>query len=603
MMIVAKENQIITQPDNTGIGAQGLQPTGQSVGICSESTFDGKSVSPARANPLAPALAPPVTDVAISARNVTLDSEGTPMAETHLDDPVSWSQLLPQINEELTSEKQLLFAIYLGLPTKDIEEKIKERERQGQRNEKFDYLSWYSRQQGGRLIQEKMAVTHETLLTMLAGISRLDLAELHCEKFGIALDLCQFFHEKSAIAKDQNGRLTEWPYSVRAPDTDAALSHELDFFKLCQIFRKDPYLYHVPTAALAFAAGYPELMEAQGLQQESVHSLGFSTNLLFKKILDIKGGSMSTRELVKIITVPELLAISSAHRLIQSLQGHSEPHGTSNKREWDFRIARLGYDLATIGIDAESFSQALDLPVHISQKILSRVGKKEPCYSNISRLLREAEHCLPKLTAGHIAYASMVAAKSCGLEKELSDLFIKNSKLYPEFHHLKDIQPPAVTSLCWQEDDISTEMAGSEPLTMDFLRCLPLSHNWHAIGVAMGLSPEELDVIGSKTSRNGTVSVESLRVAACELSRVLVQPEKGLETGHLYQVLQYLDDQAALAYFPERLSVYADNPLPEPIAQSLENGALITRVFRTFDPEVLSRYLKSFKSYDQMNAF
>ncbi|WP_257293829.1 hypothetical protein [Endozoicomonas sp. YOMI1] len=596
-MINSTGNQLPPQLVNSVCSAQGHQPLAQSI---SEFTFDGKPVTLAAAKPLALESASPVTDVAILARNVKPDTECTLLPETHLDNLVSWSQLLPQINVELEPYKQLLFAIYLGLPIADIEKKISELERQGQ--QQFDYLSWYSQQQGTRLIQEKLTITHETLLTMLAGISRSDLAKLHCEKFGIAIDPFRFFNEKSAIAEDQNGELIEWPYSVQASDTDAALNHELDFFKLRQIFRKDPYLSIVPTATLAFAAGYPELMEEQDLQQESLHR-GLSTILLFKKILDIKGGSMSTGELVKIMSNPELLAISSAHQLIKSLQGHSEAYDKSEQRTWDYGIARLGYDLEAIGINEESFSRALELPLHINQKILNRVGKNEPCFRNISMLLREAEHCLPKLTAGHIAYVSMAAAKSCNRDQELSDLFEKSSKVYPEFHHLMDIKPPAVQSLYWQEDDISTEIAGSKPLTMDFLRCLPLSHNWHAIGMTMGLSPDELDVIGRKTSPEGHVSVKDLSVAAYELSRILVQPERGLETGHLYQALQYLDDQATLAYFPEHLSVHSDNPLPEHIAESLENGKLMARVLRTFEPEVISRYLKSFKRYDQMKFF
>lgn len=110
-----------------------------------------------------------------------------------------WSQLPRQINEGLTHNQQLLFAIYLGLPIGDIKSKIHERKRQGEK--------------------------------------------------------------KSALALDENGLFIQWPHCVQAIDTDAALNHELDFFKLCELFGDDPYLAYIPAATLAFAAGYPELME------------------------------------------------------------------------------------------------------------------------------------------------------------------------------------------------------------------------------------------------------------------------------------------------------------------------------------------------------
>ena len=109
-----------------------------------------------------------------------------------------------------------------------------------------------------------------------------------------------------------------------------------------------------------------------------------------------------------------------------------------------------------------------------------------------------------------------------------------------------------------------------------------------------------LSHIGSKTKVDFRVSANELSLAASELSRILVQSERGLETGHLYQALQYLDDQATLAYFPEHLSVHPDKPLPEHIAESVESGRSMAHLLRTFKTEQLERFLKLFNSYEEM---
>ncbi|MGO0306121.1 hypothetical protein ACTL6P_05810 [Endozoicomonas acroporae] len=176
-------------------------------------------------------------------------------------------------------------------------------------------------------------------------------------------------------------------------------------------------------------------------------------------------------------------------------------------------------------------------------------------------------------------------------------------KRYPWFCVSSPEKPPVLKPLFWQDvhnDGTDPEMTGSKPLTLDFLRCLPLSHNWYLIGLTMGLSPDELSHIGKKTKVDFRVSANELSLAASELSRILAQSERGLETGHLYQALQYLDDQATLAYFPEHLSVHPDKPLPEHIAESVESGRSIAHLLRTYKTEELERFLKLFSSYEEM---
>ncbi|MBO9494450.1 hypothetical protein J7438_10175 [Thalassotalea sp. G20_0] len=450
------------------------------------------------------------------------------------------------------------------------------------------------------MIQEKITITHETLLTMLAGISRPDLIVLHCENFGIAPEQVRFLRENQALEMDDNGLFSVWPDCVKAINTDAALNHELDFFKLCKFVIEDRYLSYTKTATLAFAAGYPELMELQDLQQLSKATLSQSNVLLFKKILDKKGGSMKARELVEIMSNPEIMAISSAHKLINALQGQPAQLDAAEETSLIRQTGHLGHELASIGINAESFGHALELPLHIIQKISNRVNKNNKGYQKISKLLSAAKGCLPQLTPGHIAYASMVAARSCNCDSELLDLFQKKGKDYAFFRNFNGKKPPQVKPLNGQDNNISTEATVSKPLTMDFLRCLPLSHNWLLIGRTMGLSQAELKGIGSKITADGWLELDELSLAAYELSRILVQPERGLETGHLFQALKYLDDQAALAYFPGHLSGDPDNPLPGHIAKSLETGRLMTRLLQTCNTEEITGFLELFQKYDQM---
>ncbi|WP_422446428.1 hypothetical protein [Endozoicomonas sp. ALB091] len=612
-MINLTNNQRPPQLDKPGCLAQVHQPKKDVTTKDPESAFNGKPVTLAEATHPAPVSGSTVTDIApelastvididmrpeststvidmaILARSVKPTSEPASLPEPHLDDLVSWSQLPPQIKQELTPCHHLLFAIYLGLPIAEINKKNIQHNLEHS-TQKFDYLSWYSQQHG--LAREKLTIPHGKLLTMLGGISRPDLVARYCDIFGIAVDQRQF--------------CGEWPAGVRAVDDNAALNHELDFFKLHKIFIGDEYLRSVPTATVAYCAGYPELMKDKDLRQRSIIvDKCLSTPLLLKKILDTKEGRMTVNELVKILSNPEIMAINTAHQLIESLKGFpprfnlSEQHSLSLKNQ----IHHYAYDLGMIGVDAESFGRALGLPLHIIQKILYRICKKEPGYLYITKLLHAAFRCLPQLTSEHVAYASSQAVKSSNCVERLEDLIAGKIKRYPWFCVSSPEKPPVLKPLFWQDvhnDGTDPEMTGSKPLTLDFLRYLPLSHNWYLIGLTMGLSPDELSHIGKKTKVDFRVSANELSLAASELSRILSQSERGLETGHLYQALQYLDDQATLAYFPEHLSVHPDKPLPEHIAESVESGRSIAHLLRTFKTEELERFLKLFSSYEEM---
>ncbi|WP_257263137.1 hypothetical protein [Endozoicomonas sp. ONNA2] len=584
-MLNLTNNQLPSQLDKPG----GFEQKKDATAKDPEFTFNAKPVTLAEANPSAPESASTVIYMSILERSVKSACESASLPGPHLDDPVSWSQLPSQIKQELTPCHQLLFAIYLGLPIAEINKK-NVRHNHEHSTKKFDYLSWYSQQHG--LAREKLTIPHGKLLTMLGGISRPDLVARHCDTFGLAVDQKQF--------------CSEWPAGVRAVDTHTALNHELDFFKLQKIFIDDDYLRSVPTATVAYCAGYPKLMKDQDLQQRSIIvDKCLSTPLLLKKILDTKEGRMTVNELVKILSKPEIMAINTAGQLIESLKGFPPRFNLSeqHKRSLKNQIHHYAYDLGAIGMDAESFGRALGLPLHIIQKILYRICKNEHGYLYITKLLHAAFRCLPQLTSEHVAYASSQAARSSNCVERFEELIAGKRKRYPWFCVSSPEQPPVLKPLVWQavhNGGRGREMAGSKPLTLDFLSRLPLSHNWFLIGLAMGLSQDELTDIGNKTKVNFRVSANELSIAASELSRILVQSKRGLETGHLYQALEYLDDQATLAYFPEHLSVHPDKPLPEHTAESIESGRSLVQVLRTFKTEELERFLKLFGSYEEM---
>ncbi|WP_257264802.1 hypothetical protein [Endozoicomonas sp. ONNA2] len=146
------------------------------------------------------------------------------------------------------------------------------------------------------------------------------------------------------------------------------------------------------------------------------------------------------------------------------------------------------------GVNAEQFGRALGLPLHVVQKIVFRAAEKGDTQSNFSSLFDQAINCLPGLKPGHIIHAMEKAGRESGCGDKVKDWIEQAKKAagLPWFNEFPPEELPELTPLYGQEDDNSTRTATSQPLTLDFLSQLPLSHNWFLIGFAMGMSMKEL---------------------------------------------------------------------------------------------------------------
>ncbi|MGI2028551.1 hypothetical protein [Endozoicomonas acroporae] len=523
-------------------------------------------------------------------RSVISGTECFQLSETQLDSTVYWNNLDSKITWGVSANEQLLFAIYLGFPLADIAN-IKETIHSlifAQHN----YLSLPALDRENGLIREKLTITNKTLLTMLAGISRLDLIKLHCEDFGIVFDQSRF--------------PTQWPPAVKAVDDNVALAYQLDFFKLHKIFQKDGYLYKVPTAIIAYAAGYPELMMDQDLQTISKRDTELSTQILLKKVLDKQGGSMTTNELVKMMRHPEIDNITCAYQLIEPMKNNKALMTLVKKGILHHQNYFLSTELARLQIPADALGDALGVSWPIRKGILNQSTFNDATQEQSHHLLLvllAAFRCQPELTPAHILYALHKAAGSNHLVITRLDNFIAtHKKELSLFQHLRPEKPPAVKPIYNQDDGNTAVTAVSKPLTPDFLRHLPLSHNWFSIGFAMGLAVDELRDINQKTSHtNQKDQTKRDSLAACYLSHKLAElGKRGVETGHLYQVLHNLDDQIALHYFPEQLSAAPEKELPVDIANAIEQAQSALKLLNTVDQKELEKILSGYNRYNQM---
>lgn len=535
------------------------------------SAFAGKSVSLARSGsqPINPAS---IISTTIAARSVQSVVAPDPLPVTLPGDFVNWGEVDQQIIENLTFQNVYLFAAYLGIPNRKLDKFQDEFLTHGDPLTPSQLLAY-------GLTLKNLKVTHEQLLMVLADSHRSDLIELHCEKSGIAIDRSRL--------------LSDWPACVQAADTDAALNHELDFFKLNKSLEKEGswFLCNIPTTTLAYAAGYPELLDDPYFEPSAEIGTPEAIIHLLKRILDKNGGSITTNEFTRIMSNPEIMAINCAYLLIESLKGNTVTYLSRKNTDWQIHREYLALNLPTLGVNAEHFGRALGLPLHVVQKIVFRAAVKGDTPINFGGLLSQAINCVPGLKPGQIIHAIETAGRASGCADKVKDWIEQEKKeaRLPWFNEFPPEALPEPTPLYGQEDDNSTSIASSQPLTLDFLRHLPLSHNWYLIGLAMGLV-DELESIGSMILQSSQPVPDRLSLAAPALSKLLVQ--KGLETGHLYLALKILDDQAALAYFPRHLAGPPEKKLPKRIAEAIAQGRLMARIV----PVVGSQNLKMLRA-------
>ncbi len=396
--------------------------------------------------------------------------------------------------------------------------------------------------------------THQQLLGALARSGRLDLAEMYCRQFNIP-----FAHQcyDNTLQCEESGHDNS--------NIDQVLSH----FDLCQIFTGQLVgLSAIPLATLAQTTGYSGLLSDPVLAElQSEDTLAIYRFL--ENIVAAKGRSLTVREAVTILCKPEIGQINIAHRLLNAVTGRQPSVGTIIHKP-DTQKIELGYQPATqtwrliqglvenkVPLDVTIFAHTLGVPA-VKMTQIPAVKLNTPTLMNIieqSRKLRD------QLSPGHILYALQQAAIPYHLGQ------LRHAILYlnvPLFHHTVACHPPPISAPL-AVPEILTRAPDSVPLTMNFLGDLPLSHNWVLIGLAMGLSTDELKGI-SEMAKPDT------RLTAFYLSTKLTEPRRQLETGDLYQALLQLDDQEALRHFPKRLSFKRSTELPTATRQAMTSG-------------------------------
>ena len=407
-------------------------------------------------------------------------------------------------------------------------------------------------------------ITHHQLLVALSRSRRQDL-------IGKYLQLLKIPFTPNLYT---NALACENPH-IHRPADDARRSDDFDHSPadksqalsdsdLCRIFCGQ--LNDVNVIApeiLAQAAGYPELLNdplLTELEQDHLDIYLLLENILAKK------EHMNIEDVQEILYKPEILEVRFANRLDQ-VKSFQPGIREAQQQSWQIHTNHqltpqlLGFIsqliAKNISPDLNSFASALGMPTfQVSQTL--KLCQDLPKLQQLMHVIMKAEQVSVKLTKGHLLYAlkeSIASDQVADLDSLLQE--------EPLFQQIVATKPPKKnTFLPHQEGSLPH---CSEPLTMSFLSNLPLSHNWCDIGLAMGLTYEELREISDKVSPRS-------QAVAFYLSAKLTEPHRKLETGHLFQALNLLKDQGTLEYFPRHLSAKPENTLPEATSQAMVVG-------------------------------
>lgn len=316
-----------------------------------------------------------------------------------------------------------------------------------------------------------------------------------------------------------------------------------------------------------------------------------ATYWLLERIYQNRDG-ITAREVASILCKPEIGEITIARRLLRLHKTDHQPD--KNLHIW--RKAKLLDDVPAIfqlisglsdhkvTLNPEEFAKALGVPAY-------KIAFLQPLKldtSTLTNIILQARKVHDYLYPEYVLYAVQQAVESFEtrhLNQTLAKLDEKLNTQY--FRRLVPIKPP---SQPWpfRIDKKLGQMPDSVPLTMTFLGSLPLSHNWIPIGLAMGVSREELQQIACK-------SASDKRLAAFYLSKKLIETNRQLETHDLYQALLDLNDQQAIGYFDKSLMGLRSEAMPEAMKQVLKHGQTIAHALcraQTEDPNIFAKYLK-----------
>ncbi|MGI2026979.1 hypothetical protein [Endozoicomonas acroporae] len=282
--------------------------------------------------------------------------------------------------------------------------------------------------------------------------------------------------------------------------------------------------------------------------------------LIYQKNRGNSKGGLSITDVVRILNKPEVMEFRVANRLLSNMTaGDSEQASPVFTRSQWFDLADTL--IQNPDFEAEPLAKMLGLPNHKRKLIIS--GEYAKDLHKMIYDIFSAANTLGRLTPENLLYA---------LNQTCSASFVNSVCNMNTFPQLQSITGTPLPPLVLGQQDEIPRKPGSIPLTMDFLGNLLLSHNVHRIGMCTGLGFDELKALQTCTG-------DKPQLLAYRLSKKLTETERGLETGHLYQALQWLDDKDALAYFPQQQTDEFLSCLPEQTVSNIQQGMAYIAAF------------------------
>lgn len=454
--------------------------------------------------------------------------------------------------ESLSREDRYLLAVHLNLPHDfRVEQIVKQKANNVDPNGMN--IDLY------KLLNNK-PITHRQLLIALSLSHRQDLVGKYRKLMNIDYFPQPYTKALSCETPHIHGRADFARSSDDYDRSPADKSQALSDSDLCRIFCGHSDVAPITPEILAWAAGYPELLNDPLLTELKQYEL--DKYLLLEKIL-AKKGQMNIEDVQEILYKPEILDIHFAKRLNQVIS-HQPSTMKAQLQPWQIPTNRLrspqllsflSQAAEDISPDLKSLALALGIPAFLVTQALKHYSGK---LSQLMEIIGIAHRVSETLTKGHLLYALKESISS----DQMADLDSLLHK-HPLFEQVEATKPPKANTFL-PKKEVSLPHC-SEPLTMSFLSDLPLSHNWFDIGLAMGLTDDELKEIVDKTSPGS-------KAVAFYLSAKLTEPHRKLETGHLFEALSLLNDQDTLEFFPIHLSAKPENTLPEATSQAIAEG-------------------------------
>lgn len=450
-------------------------------------------------------------------------------------DNLTWSDSISPrdayliFNTQLSSEDLYSLAARLNLPDADREALLP---LTGQWNVYFAEFLW-------RADQQKL-LTFGNLCAVIDESGHRWAVEVHaCPKLGLDYDQLPDYKSGRALSENQSNKL------------DRLLSMR----DLVSVFCDQMY---ISAEYLAQISGYSELLKHPLMQksyQNCVKTM-FLLELIFQQNRQKSKDGLSVNDVVQILNKPEVNEVNVAKQLVDRMT--SGGAGNANSVFTPSQMATLAQRLPSVpDFEVVALAKALGIPDYKIDEIirLDHLEADDQHEENTFQIINAAKN-LGKLTPKNLVYA---LNQTCPLS------FVNevcNSNKFPQLQSVIGAQLP-ILALGQQDEDFREPY--SMPLTMAFLGNLPLSHNLQRIGMSMGLTFDELKELQTHTNDNR-------QLLAYRLSKKLTETERGLETGHLYQALQFLGDESALAFFPKQQAGGPVRSLPEQTAKDIEQG-------------------------------